>query len=340
MPTLSDVAKRAGVSQSTVSRIVSGDISFSTKDETRELVWQAVNELGYVPSRKAGRNLQKHAENSAISIGSILNITIEKLTDPSFLMVLHGLERRLPKYGASLSFFKVANEIGSVLRTMPSVHLDGFITMHNISTEDLNILRTHAANIVSIGGSNPDYDSVEYDYYEIGTMAAEYLLSLGHRRFGYVYGSETEQIDTNQERALVAFQYHVHKAGGELSEDLIKSVRNWKHSACYHATIELMKRSPRPTAVFVASDLMAMTAISAITHMGLRIPQDVSLMGIANNEFTEYSNPPLTTIEVPFADIGSVAADMLIERIQGLDAPPRRVLLPLKLKVRASCAGV
>lgn len=342
MANIRDVAARAGVSAATVSRILNGDKGFAVKEDTRDRVWQAINDLGYMPTQhKAKAKKQADAPAGEYAIGSVLNITVEGIGDPSFLSILQGIERGLKRHGQALTYFKVASglDISAAISEIPP-KLNGFIAMHNLLADDYQHLRNAADHLVGIDNGKEDMDDVGYDHYEVGTLAANHLLEQGYRSLGFVYGSESaDGPDAFLQQSLMAFRHAVDSAGGTLRPEHVVMVPNWKQSICFDKTVEMLTSATPPRAIYYASDLMAVTAIGAVQSLGLSIPGDVALMGISNNAMTAFTTPPLTTIDLPLAAMGEVAADLLMARIGGSATPTQRILLPVRLIARASTLG-
>ena len=335
MSTIREVAKAAGVSPATVSHVLNGNTNFSTKPETREKVWKAVNDLQYIPVSTCSK---KNEKEKSWNIGTVLYITVEKMSDPSFLAILQGIEFQLKKYNSSISSFRVSHEIDEVIQSMADQQIDGFICMQPLEPHHIGKLKNICKHVVMIDGYLPNCDSVSYDHYGIGEMAAQHFLSLGHHRFAFMCGQDFNEPDPFQEQTLNAFRYTIQKAGGVLSEEHILRIPKWRQSIAYEEIKKMMQKD-HPTALFCTSDLLAMTSIGAINACGYKIPSDIALMGITNIEATAYSTPPLTTISLPLVELGKKAADLLIARLNGMATLPERILYPTELIVRTSTIG-
>ena len=335
MANIRDVATRAGVSATTVSRILNGDKGFAVQEKTRNRVWEAINELGYRPANRKPQVKEAAPPAAGVyAIGSVLNITVEGIGDPSFLSILQGIEDALKQNGQALTFFRVANDIDlpDAIARIPNP-LNGFIAMHSLLNEDYSRLANLVEHIVGIDAHIEGLDSVGYDHYQVGALAAEHLLAQGYRSFGFFYGDDEDPL---QEQTLVSFRHAVTAAGGSLRPEHTVLIDNWKQSICYQKTVEMLSSPNRPRAIYYASDLMAVTAIGAVHSLRLSIPDDVAIMGISNNAMTAYTSPPLTTIDLPLTDMGKVAVGLLLSRIQGNPSPTQRIHLPVRLIPRAS----
>ncbi len=335
MANIRDVATRAGVSATTVSRILNGDKGFAVQEKTRNRVWEAINELGYLPANRKPQIKEAAPPAPGVyAIGSVLNITVEGIGDPSFLSILQGIEEALKQNGQALTFFRVANgiDLPDAIARIPNP-LNGFIAMHSLLSEDYSRLANLVEHIVGIDAHIEGLDSVGYDHYQVGALAAEHLLAQGYRSFGFFYGDGDDPL---QEQTLVSFKHAVTAAGGSLRPEHTVLIDNWKQSICYQKTVEMLSSPNRPRAIYYASDLMSVTAIGAVQSLRLSIPNDVAIMGTSNNAMSAYTSPPLTTIDLPLTDMGKVAVGLLLSRIQGNTSPTQRIHLPVRLIPRAS----
>ncbi len=331
MANIRDVARRAGVSPATVSRIINADDGFSVTEETRRRVWTAINALGYLPLKRS-----RHASKAAPVIGTILNITVEGLGDPSFLAILEGAQAELSKCGASITRFQAANDALAALEGMDCPPLDGFLMMHELSGDDAVLLGRAARHIVAIDSHLDTLDSVGYDHYAVGKRAAEHLLAQGYRRFAFLYGSMGEKPNLFEEQCLTAFLHTVQSGGGLVVPDGVVRIGRFAQADCRAAVLRLLAREDRPDALFLTSDLMAVTAMEAALSAGLCVGQQLGVMGLSGSAVCEHTAPPLTTMALPLFDMGAYAASLLLARIGNLASPPVHVLLPAVLTARAS----
>lgn len=335
MVSIRTVAERAGVSATTVSRIFNGDKGFKVKEETRNRVWEAINDLGYNPAARQTKTLPKKAASDlGYHIGTILNITIEGMCDPSFLNILRGIEDELKNIDQTLDYFRVARDqdLTATIDRIPD-RLDGFIAMHGMSDDDLSRLRKRADHIVAVDAHLVDIDTVGYDHFEVGALAANHLLDQGYRSFGYIYGTDNTHL---HERKLIAFQHRIESSGGVMLPEHIVEIPSWQQSLCYQATIDILSSPKPPRALCIASDILANTALDAIKSLNLSVPNDVAVMGISNNGISLNSRPSLTTIDLSLTDMGKIATKLLVSRIKGDLSPVKMVCLPVRVIKRDS----
>jgi LacI family transcriptional regulator len=175
--------------------------------------------------------------------------------------------------------------------------------------------------------------TVGSDHTVTGTLAAEHLLGLGHRRIGTVTGPRTRQVVRARMRGFRAAL----RAAGESLPDRRIAEADWTHDGGRSATHRLLDADPTVTAVFVHADVMAVGVLKALHERGLRLPADCSVVSCDDLSFAAYLVPPLTTVRIPFQETGERAATLLVDRIGGKTIPTRD-LLPVELVVRESTA--
>lgn len=339
MSTIRDVAKYAQVSTATVSRVLNNDTTYKMTDETREKVWQAVTQLNYKTSpTKKLKVLQK--ENNTVKntakIGCVLSITEKKYNDPYFMSILNGVESRLIEKGYEISFLKTGPELEDkkILYNTFSETINGLILMVPLSNESYEFIKKQVRHIVGIDTQREDIDNVAYDHYNVANMAVQHLIDKGHKKIGYIGGSGLNH-NIKESKRYKGYYSTMHTAGLSVNPDWIIDCA-WDEDICIKKVDHLIKTNNYPTAFFAASDLMAMAALSCLYDNSISVPNEVAVIGLSNIEVSKYSNPPLTTIEIPTKEIGMVAVDLLISRMQGDQLLPKKVILPTNLIKRSS----
>lgn len=333
MASIKDVALRAQVSTTTVSHVVNRTRFVS--DKVRTEVEAAIRELGYVPSAVA-RSLKS---NTTKTIGML----IPNCSNPYFAEIVRSVEDHCFGAGYTLILCNTDDDPhrqGVYLQVLSEKRIDGMII---ISTgEDQDLLRLLQGLPIPTVLLDREIDEVHCDLVETahvpgGLMATQHLIDLGHRRIACLAGpadltSSTQRIEgwrsalaqhgLTQESADLLWHSDFSSQGG-------------------FTTMQSILASPqRPTAVFVCNDLMGMGALSAAHEAGVRVPQDMSLIGFDDIELARFASPALTTIAQPKHRIGVTAVDMLLERIQGGRVQARQVRLQPELIVRHSTAGI
>jgi DNA-binding LacI/PurR family transcriptional regulator len=335
MSTIREIAKLANVSVASVSRALNNDTKYKMTTSTYNRIIDAAKQLDY----KLDQSLKTQGKGTIISnikIGCILSVTKDKYNDPYFMSILSGVESRLLSKGYELSFLKTGPELSDPknLQITLKEDISGLILMESLNCDTYDIIKNHVPHIVGIDTKRTDIDNIGYDHYDIATLAVEYLIKKGHSNIGFIGGSGNDK-DLKNSLRYRGYLSAMHIADLKINNNWVMDCR-WDEKLCMELVKNQYKSSTQPTALFVASDLMAMAALSALYEIGKKVPEQVAVIGLSNIELSKYSNPPLTTMEVPTKEIGFAAVDMLLARINGDDLPPRKVTFPTSLVLRSS----
>jgi LacI family transcriptional regulator len=339
LSTIREVANLADVSVATVSRVINNDMKYKMTDETRARVWQAITKLNYTakaPVRASSGKNDTNRSDAPAKIGCVLSVTRNKYKDPYFMSILSGVEEQLMEQGYELTFIKTGAELEDkkTLYNTFSNSVSGLILMESLNSETYHFIRNQVPNIVGVDTQWEDIDNVGYDHYRVANMAVQHLIERGHKNIGYIGGSgSSNNLRTSQRYR--GYYSSLHAAGLQVNPDWAIDCA-WDENICMEKITALCSGGNYPTAFFVASDLMAMAALSGLYSLGISVPNEVAIVGLSNIEISKYSNPPLTTIEIPTKEIGMVAVDLLISRLNGYNLLPRKVILPTNLLVRNS----
>jgi LacI family transcriptional regulator len=336
MSTIRDVAKLANVSTATVSRVLNSDTTYKITDATKERVWEAVAKLNYksnVITRTPKAKSKASQPKDGVKIGCILSVTKNKYNDPYFMSILSGAEERLISRGYELTFLRTGPELEdtNTLYSTFNEQVTGLILMESLNISTYEFIRRQVPHIVGIDTRNSDIDNIGYDHYEIAVKAVNHLIEKGHESIGFIGGGSS----IKKSQRYSGYYSTMHAAGLTVNPDWVFNCE-WDEEICISCVNSLCKMEKRPTALFVASDLMAMAALSSLYANGVNVPSEMAVMGLSNIELSKYSNPPLTTIEVPTREIGIVAADVLLSRIDGDTMLPKKIILPTTLIARSS----
>lgn len=328
-----DVARLAGVSRTTVSFVLNNVPGVSISEATRQRVQEAASQLNYHPNA-AGRKLVSGKSNT---IGLVLRQNPEQVfTDAFLVQVLLGVEQAASDQGFHVLVKPMApDDHAGYTRLIRENYVDG-ILLSGPRQDDLEIikLRLEGFPIVMMGqlpGSNIPF--VDINAIDGATSAVRYLTGLGHTRIAMITNAPLEYTSAQQRRA--GYEKALQEAGLPEDCDLVKE-GNFTPASGLSAMKELLSLAKRPTAVFVASDVVAMGAIQAIKRAGLNIPNDVAIVGFDDIPMAEYYNPALTTVQLPAYGLGWAAADRLIHIIQGEKPDPEGIILESKLIIRSS----
>ena len=332
-----DVAERAGVSRTTVSFVLNNVQGVHISEETRKRVLQAAEELGYVPNA-AARSL---ASRRTQTLGLVLVRNQSHLASDAFLpQVIHGLAQATRHAGFRLLLEPVEDfsHPDAYIHLVRSKRIDGIVLSGPRSDdEQLTALVREGFPVVLLGqlpGNSACF--VDVDNRNAAREAVEHLIRLGHRRIGCITNAPPEY--TAGADRLAGYRDALQAAGIPFEERLVR-FGNFVPESGYQAAHSLLRETTPPTALFVASDVVAFGAMAAIREHGLTIPADIALVGFDDVPLARYVDPPLTTVYLPAAELGQRAGQMLINLIQEGDVSTPHILLETKLIVRASCGA-
>lgn len=336
MSTIRDVARLAGVSTATVSRVINKDYQYKMTDETRSRVWKAIAELDYKlpPPRKdnAGKAAPK-----AYSAGCVLSITKEKYRDPYFMTILSGIESRFDEKGYSIGFIKTHFDLTDKKTLYETFEKppDGLMLMETLPPDIYGYIRARVPVCIGIDTGHGDIDNVSYDQFNTALRAVRLLIARGHTQIAFIGGCCDSSTDLQSNKRYMGYMYAMMSAGLPVRAEFVKDC-SWQELVCIEQVKEMMSLPSRPTAIFGASDFMAIAALSALYSMGINVPGEVAVIGITNIELSNFSSPPLSTYEIPAFEMGVQAADMFERRMREADSLPLQILLPTKEILRAS----
>jgi DNA-binding LacI/PurR family transcriptional regulator len=326
------IAERAGVSIGTVSHVING--TATVREKLRERVLEAIHSLGYQPSQ-LGRGLRRNQT-------SMLVMMIPDVTNPFFPAVVRGVEDVAYKSSFRLVLCNTDNDPRkeiSYLNEMRAYRPAGWLIIPSVDSEIAMQFRASAGPPVVCLDRQPHGwhgDVVLVANEEGAYTATRHLLRMGHRHLAVITGPL--HLGNAVER-LEGFKRALAEAKLPQEPDYIQEARFERNSG-YQAAIRLLRMLPRPTGIFACNDLMALGVFLAARELGLRCPEDISIVGFDNLDFAEFTAPALTTVHQPGYQLGTAAARLLIERIHGSKQPAKRVVLPSELKIRNSVAPI
>ena len=336
MSSIRDVAKQAGVSPATVSRILNNNTLYKTTAETRERVLKAVADLNYKPLVRNTRQSPVISSPQGMNVGCLLASTKGKYSDPFYLDILEGFETEFERLGGFVSFVRTEHDLenSGVLRALLSAGLDGLVMMRPLSDALFTKLRGAIPHIVGIDIGHMPIDNIEYDHPRVSRMAVEYLYGKGYRRIGFI-GAGVGPATLKKSRRFRSWRETMTDLELEIRPEWIIDCE-WDDALCMRLLEKTYRTAGLPDAFYAASDLMAIAAMREFSLLGLKVPGDIAIIGMSNIEMSRYTNPPLTTIDVPTREMGIAAARALAGRIRGDDTLPKRILLPSALIERES----
>ena len=326
-PTIADVAGKAGVSVATVSRHMRGQ-----RVRAAERIESAISHLRYRPS-PAARSL-KSGKTGAIAL------VVPDVTNPFFAAVVRGAESITAQSGHTIFLANTDESDDRETEIIDNLlsRVDGML-LAPASENDPNPERLADAGIPTVFidrevPSSGGFDSVLIDNHGGARSAVDHLLGAGHRRIATIAGS----VESTPGRLrLDGYRDAIIEAGIELPPDFVRE-GGFKEHGGYQGMMQLLALPDPPTAVFVANNMMTIGVLRAIKHIGVRIPDDLSVVGFDDHPFSEILDPPLTVIDRPMEQQGALAMRMLVSRMNGtVPATPRQVVLDTHLIERASC---
>ena len=311
MATIKDVAKMAGVSTTTVSHVIN-KTRFVAK-ETEEAVMQAIKSLKYSPSAVA-RSLKV---NTTKSIGMIVTTS----ESPYFAEIIHAVEDHCYRQGYSLFLCNTQNDpekIKNHVEMLAKKRVDGLLVMCSEYTQhSLDVLSGFSSvpMVVMDWGPNADTDIIEDNIFTGGYIATKHFIDCGHKAIGLIAG---ELDKTTARTRYEGFVKAMNEANLSIHENWIME-GFFEPEDGYECMNKILSQDSLPTAVFCCNDVMALGAISAITEKGLRVPDDISIIGYDNIHSSRFYAPPLTTIHQSKSRLGAQAVNLLFERIANKD---------------------
>ena len=331
MTTLKDVAQKAGVSVSTVSRVINEEPL--VKDRTREVVEAAIDELGYMPNRVAQRL------RSIIAKNKLIGLVVPDIQNPFYVDVVRGVEEAAYRqnFAVMIGNFDQTEEKEKIfLEILQSESIDGLIVAPSRG-RDIHIRKViengYPVVCIDRGLVGIDVDVVKVNNEEGAAGAIDYLIGLGHTRIAHITGHPS--IPTTRER-VAGYEAAMAGRGIEIDPDLVRNSDSSYQSGA-DLMQELLDLEAPPTAVFTANNLLTLGALKTIHEAGLDIPNDISIVGFDDMYWSVSLNPPLTAVRQSGYDIGSRAADLLLQKIAHPNRATSSVVLDTELMVRQSC---
>jgi DNA-binding LacI/PurR family transcriptional regulator len=331
--TIKDVARKAGVSPSTVSRVISKHPRISK--ETVERVTRVMEELGYHPNSMAKGLVSKATH----ILGVILPRPAEELFQNYFFHeALRGILAQANRSGYDLliaSGNNESDELETVKRLVRGRRVDGIILLSSKTKDPLIAFLNEVRFPFVIIGRSPDFPdvpTVDNDNEQAAYDATRHLINQGHERIGFVSGPQ--ELTVSQDR-LAGYRRAILEAGLPLSEDWIVEGEFLQETG-YRAMSMLMNLPERPTALVVIDDIVAFGVLHGLNELGYSVPQDMCLVGFNNISLSEHTSPPLTSVDIGTYQIGYMTAQTLIKTIAREPLHQTRKIIPHRLIVRGS----
>ncbi|MBI5294505.1 MAG: LacI family DNA-binding transcriptional regulator [Chloroflexi bacterium] len=327
--TIQDVAKASGVSVSTVSRVLNGKVDVA--DDTQDRVLAVIGKLGYT-SNLAARSMRSRKKN-------LIGLVVPDIGFPYSIEIMKGINQAIAESAYDLLVYTT----GDVHKSGAASHEQHYVSLLNNSlTDGVIIVASAAADfitdapIVAVDPHvvKPNYPSVQGTNYQGSLEIMNYLLSLGHQRIGFICGRP--EIGSAGRR-LLGYRDALSSAGIEVDENLIVP-GDFTTPSGHERGVQLLSMENPPTAIFAANDQSAIGVYQAADELGLRIPDDLSVVGFDNISEAKYLG--LTTMDQCLADMGYVAIQMLIQLIKNETLEKQIHKISTKLVVRSSCRAL
>jgi LacI family transcriptional regulator len=327
MATIKDIAEAAGVSPAAVSRILNHDVTLSASAETRQRVFEAAEKLHYHKVKTPGK--------AAFTLGIVQWFSAEQeMQDNYYLLVRQGIEDFCAKN--SITIVRAFKSDQNYMDTLKSV--DGIICIGKFSKSEVKSFLGICGNTVFLDMPVEEFDitTLTLDFRKAVNQVLDYLLELGHKKIAFLVGKEyagdNEPVVDERKEAYVSYMKK-HK----LEYKQFMREGSFTTASGYEMMSELLEGNDIPTAVFTASDTMAVGAMKAIEEKGLQIPEDISVVGFDDIELCNYTTPALTTVHAPAYDMGQHGANFLYVASNLSITTPIKAKLPCQLVKRDSC---
>lgn len=329
---LADVAERAGVSPSLVSRILSGAEKLRVREDTRQRVLAAADELRYVPHHLA-RNLRA-------SRAGALGYVVHDVSNPIYAQIIRGAQKAMNAAGSVLLLVdaETVTDENALQQLAGGGRVDGLLWQMAAGTEFDSLVRVAARYVPVVlvnSRGESDISGVHLDDAAAASLAIGHLLELGHERIGFVGGLAGSDVS---DRRRAAYRSTLMDAGIRPRPGWAVA-GGWDPESGHQATTELLSARSAVTAVLVANAVVATGAVNAAAEAGLRVPEDLSIVAVHDLWFAERLTPPLTVVRLPLAEMGKRAVELLLSDQAGDAAVTEEIIEPApELVVRGSTA--
>lgn len=338
MVTIKDVAMRAGVSPSTVSRVLADSPRIS--QQTKERVRKALEELDYHPNAFA-RGL---VTNTAGAIGVLIPANMDEFfVNPFFAEMMSGVSEVARREGFDTVLSTSGRNETDVLDAMiRGRRVDGVLLLRSRANDEAiaKVLQyDFPATLLGRPADDVPISYVNNDNVRAAYEATMHLIRLGHERIGFLGGllEGPNQLTVTADR-LQGYKLAFEEAGLTPDPRMMGSSSFVEHGG-YMGMMRLLALSERPTAVLAADDVLAFGAMRAAAELGYRLPQDLAIVGFNDIRLAELANPALTSIRVNMHELGVAAAELLFQQIRGELSEPKHTIVDFELVVRASCGA-
>ena len=333
--TLKDIADKLGISVSTVSRVINGNSVKAANFKLQDKIWQTAKELNYVPNT-AAQLLKRSSDTERDSLRTIACVFARADTDqsdPFFSEISRALETELLRQGFIMKYSIYNKGLPqAVLETfLKNEKVDGVIILGRPDKKIITLVCKYNKYVVYVGLNkiDGDVDQVICDGYEAGMLALKHLESIGIRKIFYLG-------ETKSEARYKAYKDFMRQRGFSREVDDYTIESSFRLQTAYDKMKIFLKKKILPEGLFCGNDLAALGAIKALTEENIKIPKDISVIGIDDIAMAGFSVPMLTTVSIPKEQLGKKAAKFIVDRILNGNDINVIMMIPFKLVVRES----
>ena len=333
--TLKDIAEKLGISVSTVSRVINGNSVKAANSKLQDKIWQTAKELNYVPNT-AAQLLKRSRETDRDSLRTIACVFARADTDqsdPFFSEISRALETELLRQGFIMKYSIYNKGLPqSVLETfLKNEKVDGVIILGRPDKKIINLVCKYNKYVVYVGLNkiDGDIDQVICDGYEAGMLALKHLESIGIRKIFYLG-------ETKSEARYKAYKDFMRQRGFSREVDDYTIESSFRLQTAYDKMKIFLKKKILPEGLFCGNDLAALGAIKALTEENIKVPKEISVIGIDDIAMAGFSVPMLTTVSIPKEQLGKKAAKFIVDRILNGNDINVIMMIPFKLIIRES----
>lgn len=331
MATIKDIAKKANVSISTVSRVLNGDQNISVKDETRKKIYEVVEELEYVPLIEKYSKRKKLAKELTFLIVTSFSQETE-IEDPYYLSIFYGVELECKSRDINIKkVYKDDNQFDFDNK----VNIDGIIAIGSFNDSEIDNFSKLTDYIVFVDSKvdSDCFDSILVNLKKVIENILDYLLENSFTKIGFIGGRDKNMNGIPDQREKAFIEYMKNKG---LYDEEHMILGEFSIDSGYNIAKEAIDSSNLPEAYVVANDSMAIGVLRALHEKGIKVPEDLSIISINDIPTSKFSIPPLTTVKIHTEFMGMIAVRTLSERIENKRKLPIIINIPTDMIIRDS----
>lgn len=325
MATLKDIAAAAGVSLATVSRVLNDDPTLNVKEETKHRILEIAEKLEYKTSSSKKQQLNTTTPHHILALYSYKQEM--EINDPYYLSIRHGIETQCERLGIELTNCYKNNLLPELKK------VTGVLIVSKPAPETLRKVAAFTDNICFIDFNEPgfEYDSVDIDLSRISKEVIDFFIEHGARRIGFIGGADQPDKADIREAAFVEYG---RLKGVVSAQDIYRG--DFSSASGYELAKEMLSKPDHPSALFVASDSIAIGVLRTLHEVGIKIPDDITLISVNDIPTARFTLPPLSTVRIHSEMMGIQGVNLLLEKARDGRALPLQVYVPSKLKLRGT----